>query len=554
MRPFFKAKLVARPTNANRMEYTYGRPTIIERKESNPDADDIIFTFLNCNAVRRSVQALRDYLFIEGFEWVPKWSRRCRECAEEHPPKTKPERCEKCGSHDVFDALGNKIKWYTEPDKTITQVMDRRFRSVNKNKHSLKEVLRDFEVWLNVLDDAFLVCPQAYKTDADGEIVSSRVTEMVVADGRNFKMVQDPVFQTPGGQFFICIEPGHRPGTYVDEKTGAKVEKGTAQKKPGRCPMPGCGKKLHDVWYVTTEPSDYQKITQYFIEREVIHASKYSGSYGYGFSPIVSIYSMASTLMRMEDYIRTFYEEERAPRMAIFVGTPNPEGLKAVMESSQDVNVSQNAHYVPTYVYDPGEGGGANVQVERFSVLPDELQLLEIRDEFYRRIGSAFGVAPVFQGNVDAGGLQNQGPTQWAVTKLAAQIGQEIYNEKVLPRLLELLDVSDWELHIKEPEESDEMEKLNVRLSKVQEALLMAQAGFPAMTRSLEGEFEFPNTMQMPMGGGGMPMPGMGEEEEEDGPPGEEGGGNGFEVEKDEESGDDDGEDEGVDDGGYILG
>jgi hypothetical protein len=487
--PFIaKMGIVGRPVRPRFGDFMTPRPSILDRDQGlGPETlEDLYDVALHCNAVRKSVQSLRDQIFKEGWEWAPLYSRRCKRCRHEYPRGTKPEFCAECGFHDEFGQEGKRVIWYDEPDQP--KEMDKFFKRVDRNGHTLVELLKMFEDHLNVADDGFLVVAQDYGLDQEGQVVRWSVRELSVPDPRNFKMIVDPQTMVPGGRFYVCL--AHRPTLERDPISGATRSVGRVHDAPGACG--DCGRRLHDVWYVSHEPGSKDRILEYYIEREVIHCSKYSIRYGYGQSPLISVYNMARLLMRMEEYVKTFYDEERTPRMAIFIPTKNPDSIRDAFKTAEDRNVSQGGHYVPKFTYDPGEGSQP-VQVAEFSKLP----------ECYRRIGSAFGVAPVFHGSMDAVGLQNSGPTQWAVTGLAAQWGQWTYNEKVLPRLLELFGVTDWVLSLQEPEEEDDQAKWQVRLMEVQHALSMTQLGFPPTGRDTEGHFEFPSQPQAQ--GGGSP-------------------------------------------------
>ena len=67
-----------------------------------------------------------------------------------------------------------------------------------------------------------------------------------------------------------------------------------------------CGSELHDVHYVNMAGSGK---TQYFVEGEVIHVSKYTPSKLYGRSPVNTMWRQAMTLTAMDNYIYTAYQK-----------------------------------------------------------------------------------------------------------------------------------------------------------------------------------------------------------------------------------------------------
>ena len=156
--------------------------------------------------------------------------------------------------------------------------------------------------------------------------------------------------------------------------------------------------------------------------------------------------------------------------------------------------------------------------------------MMETHAYFTKRIAANWGVAPIIHGITDAAGLQNQGPTQWQVTQLAAEIGQAHFNDFFFPRLLEIMGKKGWKLKLKEVEEKNEMMEWQVKLAEAQYAQMMQMLGFPAIARDNEGHFEFPDEPQPmmmpgmmggmpPGGGGGGPPPGEEPPPEEEEPP-----------------------------------
>lgn len=508
----FKFGIAGRTATPNWASYIGQRPQIMDRREETVSLPELYNMARECNAVRKSIQALRDYIFINGYEWVPKWSKACEACGHKFPPNAKPQFCTQCS--------GTKLK---VPDHEQVERAEKFFRRVDRNGNALIESLKAFEEHLDTSDSGFLILRQDYGLDKNGEITSQTLgtpgTEIYVADPRSFKMVAEPVSYTLGGLYWICIK--HRPTRRVDQ-TGVHMQpEGQVYKMPGTCRI--CGGKLYDVWYVGTEPGrGSQNPLEYYIGdvttpdgrviREVIHAKKFSHGYGYGYAPLISVWHMAKVLVAQERYLRTFYEEERTPRLAIFIPTRNPSSVQDAWKEAEDKNVAQGGHFIPKFTFDPADSH-TGVQVHEFSKPPVEMQFLETRDEIYRRIGAAYDVAPVFHGNVDAVGLQVQGPTQWQVTTLGAKKGQWTYNEKVFPAILEALGVNDWDLKLKEPEDKEAAEEWQVKILETQHAMMMQQLRFPPQGRDLEGHFEFPNEPQQPdpmqMMGGGAGAPGM---------------------------------------------
>lgn len=572
--------MAGRPRDSNYYNYGYYQgPDVLQRIQYPVDITllDLYEVAEKCNAVRKAIQAIRDYIFKEGIDFRPKFGRRCRQCFWESPPGSKPDFCGGCGMGNAPEgpqAMGPGVPppgappgtppsgligvppppgytsaiphasaepeptedWFDEPDEKEKKAAEKFFRCVNRNRQDIYEALKMYEWHLNVADDSFLVAVQDYEVDTCpcenfGKIVSTDLKELIVADPKNFLKVEDNRTMRPGGKWWICLR--HRPtcrtqtGIYGSQIQSLQPTGGTAYQKPGICEErvggEKCGLPLHDVWYVSHEPGNPNKVLEYYIgpeiasngdefPGEVIYGAKHLFSYGYGLSPLIAVFDLAKFLMYSERYMRKAYELERTPRAALFIGTRNPKSVQKAFKEAEDKNRSQEGHWFPKFTYDPGEHG--QVQVVDLFRTPKEMDMGPARDEAYRRIGAALGVAPVFQGNVEAAGLQNQGPTQWQVTSLAAEISQEHYNRKVFVTLGTLMSLHDWDMVLNEVEERNEIQEEQIQLMKVQRALSMQQLGFSPTGIDENGDFSYPSKpAPQPMGGmggGAMGMTGPG--------------------------------------------
>ena len=115
-----------------------------------------------------------------------------------------------------------------------------------------------------------------------------------------------------------------------------------------------CGSDLHDVHYVNMAGSGK---TQYFIEGEVLHLSKYNPSKLYGRSPVNTMWRQAMTLTAMDNYMYTSYQKRRMPKGIISVTTDNLESMKSFWKSG-DEKMERDTHYIPKVGIDSQTGSG----------------------------------------------------------------------------------------------------------------------------------------------------------------------------------------------------
>ena len=99
--------------------------------------------------------------------------------------------------------------------------------------------------------------------------------------------------------------------------------------------------------------------TQYFVEGEVIHVSKYKPSKLYGRSPVNTMWRQAMTLTAMDNYIYTAYQR-RMPKGIVSVTTDNLESMKSFWKAV-DEKMERDPHYVPKVGIESSTGrGGVN--------------------------------------------------------------------------------------------------------------------------------------------------------------------------------------------------
>lgn len=506
----------------------YLRPEVLEPR-TQAGLQNLYEMARKCNAVRKAMTALRDHIFLNGYEWESDFSKKCLNpaCGYEFDPDASPDACTKCGSTQL-----------AEPDEAEFERAEEFFETVDLNGHSLIEALKMHRDHLSIADNGYLVArldytlagedggdPEKQVTWRRGDILGRKLVEILVANPLTFRPILDKTTNIPGGRFWVCLNGDHRYITYVDPQTREKRQRGTLHEAPGMCPDrlksgERCGMPLHDVWYVTVAPNTVGgtsgpaagDILEAFLKDEVNWVSEYAIGYGLGYPPMESIFNLADTLVAMERFMKAYYDEMRMPRSAGFIPTRNSSQVQEVFKDAEDKNVAQRGQHFPIFTFDPGESR-VPIQVVELAKLPAEMQYMEFMDFCYRRIGAAFDVQPVFLGEVSAGGLQNQGPVQWEVSNLGARKAQAIYNNRVLPWILKLLGVKQWKLKLKEPQDRDERKYWDTETAKLNYAMGMQSLGFRIIGRNPDGTFEFsslPDSAMMGMGGGMFGMGGAG--------------------------------------------
>ena len=392
--------------------------------------------------LRTVLSKLNQEMFRRGYYWEKRFNKKCVQCDEEY--KQDVQTCEKCGG-EVRDPDPDELtyaKWLLKEDNSMEQ--------------SFQHVLHEIENDLNIVDDAFLVLVKEYYVDPESkEVQFYRVKEILRGDPVFMRIIADKR-GVRGGRYKTCLIHRDQVNTPGQE---------------GKCEI--CGSEMHDVHYVNMAGSGK---TQYYVQGEVIHISKYNPSKLYGRSPVNTMWRQAMTLTAMDNYIYTAYQKRRTPKGIISVTTDNLESMKSFWKSV-DEKMERDPHYIPRVGIESQTGKGG-VNWVKFMDTLEEMQYIAVRDEIRNRIAAFFGVSSIFMVDTGkSGGLNNEG-MQILVTNRAVEFGQKVYTSVLFPRLLKQLGVHDWKLTLYPNEEEDEITRLRRDGEQLNVAQRMAQLGF----------------------------------------------------------------------------
>ncbi len=433
--------------------------------------------------LRTTINTLCQEIFRRGYYIQKKFHKKCKNCDEEYQHDT-VETCSICGM-DEFDS------------PNADEVLYLRYLLQQKNSmdQSFMDVMREVEWDLDIVDDAFIVLVKDYYLDKEsGEIRFYRVREMLRGDPTFFRIVADKK-GVRGGRYLIC--PIHRGRTYPHGQGNDTCED---------CKLP-----LQDVHFVNTAGSGK---TQYYIDGEVMHISKYNPSKLYGRSPVATMWRQATTLAAMDNYMYLAYQKRRIPRGVLAISTDNIQSTAAFWKGAEE-KMERDPHYIPKVGVESQSGRG-RVEFVRFMDTLDEMQYAQVRDELRMRIAAFYGVSNIFMMDAGKGGGLNNEGMQILVTNRAVEFGQKLYARELFPRFLEQLNINDWELTLYPNEEEDDVTRLRRDEMEVNIAQRMQALGFQAeLTEDAGRDIRFvytklPPQPQPPAGGpaGGPPMMG----------------------------------------------
>lgn len=414
------------------------------------------------DVIKTIMVALRREAFRRGFDKEPKFVKKCANelCAREYQKDV--ETCTKC-KHPTFP-----------PDQKQLERFERWEKKCNGNNQGILDVYGTMEDDVNIIDDEWMLFIKEYThSPIDGSVIGGKLLEIVRINPVFMDFVADRAgrlgYDEKGNPIYIC--PNHRTKQNPVE---------------GRCS--DCGSHLYRAKYVYMGYGS-GAVKTYYLDGEVYHSSRYTPSLLHGFPPMMAIWQKAVTLMNQDKYQKDYYGKQRAPKGILLVNTRDLKMLDKAWNWLLD-QASKYPHIVWPLGVPSQSTRGQVGQFINFMNNLQEMQYTEAREEMRRSIGALYGVMPIFQADMSQGsGLNNEG-LEITVTNRAIEMNQKPYNDKFTPAILEVLNITHWDIKLAPSEERDEMSELQREQLKIANAQGMLDMGFSVILDD-DGEFQF---------------------------------------------------------------
>ena len=340
-----------------------------------------------------------------------------------------------------------------DPDTEQLDRLNAFLDDCNVFDQSFEEVLRQFHFDINSIDDGFLYLAKEYKAGDDGTI-RSKVKEVRRLNPALVEFDLDAA-GLPKNAHFMC--PIHREEVHEE---------------PGNCQEEDCEVDLRPVMYKYYHRNKHI----YMFDAEIVHSSKFTPSETYGWSPILTIFEKALTLIGMDKNLFRYFFERKMPAAMMMVYTDDPESLRRERENIT-AQTRQDPNYVPMVAVSSRNQRGRVELLRLFHTL-QEMDYLPVRNEIRERIAAMWGVTPAWQGAPEAfGGLSTQ-TQQLVVMSRVVEGDQRIFHEKVFPLILEAFGITDYEIHLENPEEKAEATRISFAQQRAQVAAMYLQLGY----------------------------------------------------------------------------
>ena len=431
-----------------------------------------LYRMADMEAILRTViKAISNQVFKKKIVIKPLFWGRCKECkheveqkpADAHKLKEKEYRkngyeCPECDDGKVFP-----------PDKMQYELMKSFFKKANNKGNSLIKEARKGEDDLNIADNLYFIFKKAYdySIDNDGgfhiegwepvEIIHAHAGMMKPSANKRGKL---------GTVDYTCLL--HR--------------EWWTQEKNGICEH--CGNtNLEPVYYFSTKTIG-SDVDRAFIKDEVYHTTKFKKDDLFGFSMIHTLWPYCLTLLRTIEAAEEYFEHREYPNGLFLIPTKDKKELKLLKEDWEE-KTKQRKHYRGFFAFDPQ----TQAKPEYVSFFDNFVnsQLLEIRDEARDRVGAAYGVEPIFQGDLTGGGGLNNEGLQITVTLDVVESDQAIWNDEVFLAMRNFLRVTDWTYEFPNPKEEDRMAILDEELRKAEVIEKWTSLGYDAQRDSQGG-------------------------------------------------------------------
>jgi hypothetical protein len=340
-----------------------------------------------------------------------------------------------------------------DPDESQLDRIKLFLEDCNVFDQGLEEVLRQFHWDLNTVDDAFLYFAKEYYDGGDGKL-TSRVTEIRRI---NPALIEFDLDETglPKNSHFFC--PIHRE---------------QIKESPEECPEEDCKQTLQPAMYRYL----YRTEVHYFLDTEIVHLSKFNPTETYGWSPILTIFEKALTLIGMDRNLYRYFFERKMPASMVMVTTDDPESLKREREALA-AKTRQDPNYIPMIAVSSRTNRGRVDMVRLFHTL-QEMDYLPVRAEIRERVSAIYGVSPVFQGAPDSFGGLTQQTLQLTVMSRVVERDQRQIMEKIFGAIVDNFGITDFKMVLPNPEEKAEATRIAQSQQRAAIANQMLNMGF----------------------------------------------------------------------------
>jgi hypothetical protein len=443
--------------------YNYSRPYSLNGRNLynlalSSDVIQIITNTSNCE------------VFRNGFEIKPAFIKKCIRCDKEYQNEVKVDKCE-CGG-----ILRNPME---SERKTLARYVEKN-EPVNLNGQTLLDLYKSLNSDLKRVDDSFRLQDFEYSYNENEEIVLRTLKETIRLHPLNVIILADKLLRMgrdpKGNKLYVC--PRHREVLLTEGET-----------KQDKCPT--CGGTIYPAFYSIGGSANYNTKgdLKYYADHEIVHNSEYCPSLAYGTPNVFFCYDKILMLIAMDRFLRDFYTKRRTPSGILAVNTANADSFQTALETATEY-AARDPNNIPAVCIENQEGAGDMIKWIDILKTPQEMMLIETRNEAALKVGALYGISAIWMSD-SSDGSGNAPEMKVVITNRAIQTTQEIFNEKDLPKFVAALGVTDWKIVLKPNESRNELADAQLFGQKILNAMNMRQMGFKVSLKEDGKDFDY---------------------------------------------------------------
>jgi len=334
------------------------------------------FDLYNYNdVVRTIVRTLVGETFRNGISVEPRFEAKCNTCGYEYDSDV--DVCKNCGNNN--DESDKSTNGFRKPDQDQKRDLEKLIREGNLNDETLADVLSAVAIDVNVIDNAFIVARKKYGFGDDGKVLEAKVVEILRGSPIALKLIQNIQGRygrtDDNAHVMFCLD--HRTEKY--NLTEDNIKSGM-----DKCRI--CGLQMYPAYYVYDQTGYVTPVRSglsriYFTKGEILHFKKFSHGIGYGFPPMLSIWSKALILMKMDFFILQAYNLQRPPK-GVLVMKGTRESIQKAWDKAKD-EARMNPHMIYPIIIEPTDDTDTKTVAEwvDFSYKSTDVDMIEYRNE-----------------------------------------------------------------------------------------------------------------------------------------------------------------------------
>lgn len=177
--------------------------------------------------------------------------------------------------------------------------------------------------------------------------------------------------------------------------------------------------------------------------------------------------------------IYRYFFERKLPASLLMVATDDTDSIRRVRADIL-AQIRNDPDYIPIVGYSAGRQTGARGRVDMVRLFHNlqEMDYLPVRQEIRERIAALWGLPPLWQAEqTGSGGLSGQSQ-QLVQFSRVVEADQRLFNEKVIPFLMDAFGITDWKMTLRQPEEKAESTRIMFAQQRASIASMVKQLGF----------------------------------------------------------------------------